>query len=330
MLPRIGRRWRFQFTLRTLLLITAGCAGLLSWLAVSIARDRQRSAALEQLSAAGADFATEWRGPAWLKAPMEWAGYTPFRATVGVRFRSAKLVTESALSALEQFPEMSRLWLTDIDAEGPAERFTDEHLKHIQSLRNLIFVWINSREITDEGLENLHGMSKLQRLDLDRTRVRGSGLSWLTCERELTRLSLDWTLLDDNGMEQVGRFTRLKQLRIGSNQVTDAGMSHLAKLSDLESLVLCADRVSEKGVESLYALHNLEALGMDLSPFSPAAIASLRKALPLVNSSAWDSPEPIDDNQAPESTFQAAPPITRSDADRRGTESSGANPFYQE
>lgn len=99
-----GRR-RLQFTLRTVFVVTTILALLLSWLGVSINKDRRRAAAIEQLYAARAHVETEWRGPGWLAVPMGKLGYTPFRRVLGVGFYTPKPSAET-LALLHLFPEM--------------------------------------------------------------------------------------------------------------------------------------------------------------------------------------------------------------------------------
>ncbi len=116
--PKSNRRW-FQFRLRTLLLVTAGCAVVLAMWTTYLSPYRAQHRAIAALTELGAVVTTEPAGPAWLR----------------------KLVGDEYLVNLTfvSFPFDS----------------TDSDLKHLKGLNNLEVLWSGGTPVSDAGLNTL-------------------------------------------------------------------------------------------------------------------------------------------------------------------------------
>lgn len=192
---------RLQFSLRTMLLAVLVTVAVLGWLVWGICRERERTAAIDELQSNGVSVTSEWRGPIWLYKPLSAIGWLPFRHVV--RLESYNPSYADACMQLERltlFPEIEILAFRQPRSEG--KWLSDDDLCELRVLQNLRCLHLEGKQITDEGLRHLRGATRLQRLCLDRTSIRGEGLAHLTCDKELTELRLRNTLLDDRGMAE--------------------------------------------------------------------------------------------------------------------------------
>ncbi len=213
-------RCRFQFTVRSLVVLVVAVAVPCCWLAVKLRKaERQRQAveAVEAMREAGGwvmyDYEFDESGvytgrkaeppaPAWLR---ELLGVDFFADVVGVH----------------------SLYATELGDVGL------EHFKELTELRHLML--FRDTQVTDVGVEHLKSLTKLE------------------------MLSLQATQLTDNGLEQLKGLTKLEWLDLSSTRVTDAGLVHLKGLTRLERLDLSDTRVAEEGIEELRkALPNCE------------------------------------------------------------------------
>jgi hypothetical protein len=143
-------RWRFQFGIRSLLILTVVVALPCSWLAVTMRQaKRQREAVVGIESAGGKVQWSKSSGLAWLRSLL---GDAFFRYVASVILLDNENVTDHGL----------------------------EHLKELSQLESLD---ISFTKVTDDGLKNLKGLNNLQELSLVFTRVTdaGPGLSSFQC-----------------------------------------------------------------------------------------------------------------------------------------------------
>jgi hypothetical protein len=188
-LPKRKRRW-FQFSVRALLVLTAGCAVVLAvWRAhVRPYYEQQRAiAALTKLRGRSV-ITTAPARPAWLGKVV---GEEYFVRVVEVKFRGS--ITDEDLQHLKGLVGLQTLdlWGTPVRGEGLAR------LKGLKDLQNL-YLW-NAR-ITDAGLEHLEGLSSLRSIDCWGTRISDAGLEHLTGLRKLETLYLWETDVTDAGV----------------------------------------------------------------------------------------------------------------------------------
>lgn len=123
---------------------------------------------------------------------------------------------------------------------------TDDHLKSIVSLDDLVFLNASGTEIEGPGLSFLGRLPKLTTLDLRRTRVQTEALSYIgTCE-SLSALLLSDTNLTD---EHVGDFpflATLKCITLHRTSVTNEGFeSILRQAPNLEYVSIYDTEIDE-------------------------------------------------------------------------------------
>ena len=222
-------RWRFQFTIRTMLVLTVAVALPFSWLGVEMKKVREQAAVTAW---------TEREGGAWV---YDWRGGDP--GPSGMPRKSPELLR--ILLGEEFFAEIVCLYLLNMP------EVTDDDLPRLRVLTKLQELTLNGTLVTDAGLEHLAELTQLQLLSLDSTSVTDAGLEHLAELTRLQWLSLSGTKVSDAGLEQVGRLTQLRRLQLGGTKVTDGGLKHLVGLRQLQYLGLYNTKVTETGVKKL-------------------------------------------------------------------------------
>jgi hypothetical protein len=186
-------QWRFQFGIRSLLVLTVVVAIPSSWMAVEMERAKRQKEALAAIEEAGGSVGYEFytppsggnpRGPAWLRTPL---GNDFFNDPVG-----ASLIDDTEMERLKDLPQLQLLLLDH-------SRITDAGLASLAELSELQSLLLDKTPITDAGLEHLAGLSQLQSLSLDNTRVTDVGLVHLARLSQLRTLWLKNIKVTDSG-----------------------------------------------------------------------------------------------------------------------------------
>ena len=179
-------RWRFQFSLRSLLILAVIVALPCSWLAVEKEKGRrQREAvvAIEKRSGTVMWDDEEWACPAWLRRLL---GDDLFNSVVGVSFFDTR--------------------------NGDAE--LEQLLEHLKGLDQLQTLNLDNTPVSDAGLEHIKTLGQLQELVLAvaQVRVRLCCPSSPRCAQQAER-TMPWASLS------------LTTRSISSNRWTDFGYS---------------------------------------------------------------------------------------------------------
>ena len=235
-------RWRFQFSIRSLLALVLIVAIPCSWLAT------EKREAQEQWKAADTfedlDGTVNWdqpSAPLWLRSVL---GDYYFRNVVKVAFFSAP-VTDAGLANVEKLSQ-----LEELDLGGT--RVTDVGLEHLTSLSQLHVLALNATRVTDAGLERLKELRRLKWLWLDDTQITDAGLEHLEGLSQLRLLSLNRTRVTDAGLVHLKDLSQLQSVWLAGDKITDAGLEYLAALKQLRSLDLANTRVTAAGVKRLH------------------------------------------------------------------------------
>ncbi len=174
------RRW-YQFSLRTLFIITTLFAIPCSWYAYEMNEAAKRRAAIEKIEKLGGEViyydATD---PFTSLEPARW--YSWLRRLHG----DVHLGNVTAVA-----------WLS------PAKHVTDADLVHLKGLTNLTDLWLDYTQITDAGLVHLEGLTNLEELFLHGTQIGDAGLVHLEGLTNLTGLWLQDTQVTDEGVKKL-------------------------------------------------------------------------------------------------------------------------------
>ncbi|MGO9111573.1 MAG: leucine-rich repeat domain-containing protein [Thermoguttaceae bacterium] len=226
-------RRRFQFSVRSLLVLVVVVAMPCSWIAVEIRATKKEREAIEAVRKAENwvfyDFemdASEKKmanpeppQPAWLRRLL---GDEFFCDVVEVH-----ATTNAAIKNVESFPELRTLFTySPASGDNPAE-VTDVALDRIGACSHLETLHLRHTSITDEGLRHLAGLTNLKHLDVQDTKIT------------------------DAGLENLQALSRLEILDIRSNDIADMGLKHLEGLRSLKLLTLFGTKVTDEGVRKI-------------------------------------------------------------------------------
>ena len=139
------RRRGFQFSLRTLFIVTLACSIPLAWLAAERRKNDKALADMKALEELGVS--------------IDFASSKPPRS----KWRQMVFGDESHLDVVRE-------------ASFDNPPITDAGLKHLNGLTNLERLWMNRTQVTDAGLENLKCLTKLEEWTLDIRQVTDAGL----------------------------------------------------------------------------------------------------------------------------------------------------------
>ena len=307
-------RWRFQFSILSLLLLPLVVAIPCTWLAEArtqrVAAEGIRNAGGEvvydyELDALADQLRREriWPGKAipvakpprltWLRKVL---GEDLFADVIWVSLDNSA-VSDAGMADLEGLPHLQNLVLRGLEVtdaklehlEGLTDlqhlvledvKVTDAGLEHLKGLTQLRWLFLSGTKVSDAGLENLKGLTHLERLDLSSTRVSDAGLGHLKALTKLAVLELKNTGVTGVGLEQLNGLPQLRSLVLSDTEISDAGLQHLEGLTQLHGLLLECNQVSDVGLEHLKRLRRLQWLDLRGTKVTDAGVEKLHKALP--------------------------------------------------
>jgi len=174
-------RWRFQFSLRSLVVLVVAVAVPLGWFGVKLREAERQRRAVEGIREAGGwvfyyddPWDNEGRRETKPKPPTP----TWLTELVGEDFCADVVAVSFSLldTGLEQHDEQAfllrRVYLLFLQPPNAG-------LEHVKGLKELKHLWLSDIKITDEGLENLIDLTKLGYLNLDGTFVTKEGVERL-------------------------------------------------------------------------------------------------------------------------------------------------------
>ena len=187
-------RWRFQFSIRSLLVLTVAVAVPCSWLAVDMKKVRDQHEMIWRLGG---------KAPHW----VDYAG--PPEPACLRRLLGGEFFTDVT-------------WLIFHDG-----KVQDGDLKCLAEFDRLVTLQLEGQPITGAGLKFLSGFSQLRELSLTRSQITDAGLEPIEGMTGLRRLLLDHTQVTDGGMKHLGGLAELEELWLVDTSVTDSGVKKL-------------------------------------------------------------------------------------------------------
>ena len=275
-------RRRFQFGIRTLLVLTLAVALPFSWLAVEMKKAREQRAAVDAIREFGYtayDWEFDAEGffltngqpalPAWLTDRVG----RDFCGTV-VSF-SGRQVDDATLERIKEFPTIRILRIGQT-------RVTDAGLEHaIGNLTQLDQLDLSNTKVTDAGLKRLASLTELTQLELRKTKITDTGLEHLRRLPRLQWLQLQGTRITDVGLEQLTQLSTLLGLYLDGTAITDAGLKHLTKIPELLILSLENTSVSNTGLRDLACCTKLVELNLARTKITDHGLQHLKALMTL-------------------------------------------------
>ncbi len=243
-------RWRFQFGIRSLLILPVIVAVSAAWVSVQKTQSRREQEAVVLIRKFGGKVL--WSkpiGPVWARGIL---GDDLFISVSSVNCDYTD-VSDAVLENLREFNGLKQLMLE-------CTQITDEGLENLTSLRQLESLSLNGTAVTDAGLERIKRLNKLQDLYLDKTNVTDEGLREIKGLAELRVLYLNETNVTDAGLRQIRGLTKLRSLSLVSTRITDDGLESLKGMAQLESLSLEGTQITDAGLRCLHSLSKLYSL----------------------------------------------------------------------
>ena len=189
--------WRFQFSIRSLLILTSIVAILSSRLAVEVKKAKKQLQAVEAIRKAGgvvyyfydkrdADgnefVGEEMPRPVWLQALVGKARV----CLVNFNDAAAK-ISDTDLKHVEELTDLQRLFLENT-------LVTDTGLMHIEGLSELTVLSLDGTPITDSGLGHIHDLPRLEFVTLTNTKVTGKGIEKLKRALPNCEIKFEWSI----------------------------------------------------------------------------------------------------------------------------------------
>ncbi len=201
-------RWRFQFSILSLLVLTVVVAIPCSWLAVARKQARQQRQVIAEILRLGGRVGYDYQ-------------FDPTGSWIG---GAAPLAPPCLRNLLGDDLFAHPAW---VFFAGP--KTNDPDLERLRGLSQLRWLILCDAKISDAGLGRLKGLTQLQFLFLSRTKISDAGLEHLEGLTQLQWLELDEAKVSDAGLEHLKRLTQLKELGLERTNVTDAGVRDLQK-----------------------------------------------------------------------------------------------------
>ena len=279
-------RWRFQYSIRSLLLLTLVVAMVCSWLAVAERQARKQREVVEEIRRLGGDVLYDYQldpsgnempgatqsAPTWLRKVLGDDLLTDVTTVLHGRRGAGDGRREIGDADLEHLKELRSLQCLGLELAT----VSDAGLEHLRELNQLKTLNLLGTHVTDAGLECLKGLRQLQWLDLNYTTVSDAGLRHLKGLVQLQSLHLSGTKVSGAGLEYLRGLTRLQCLDVSATKLGDSGLEHLRGLTEMQELDLGYTRVSDLGLKHLQGLPRLERLNLRRTMVSDAGLCHLR------------------------------------------------------
>ena len=210
-------RRRFQFSIRSLLLLVVVVAIPCSWLATEMNKARKQREAVEEV--------LKVRGEVWYDYQLDPSGcWIPGATPPGPPWLHALLGDDPLVDVTQV-----ALFESEINDAWP---------EHLKPLTKLVSLRLYRVPITDAGLAHLKWLPNLRCLDIGVTKVTDAGLKHLEALPNLESLKLEETNVTDAGLKHLKGLLKLKSLCLSRTRVTGVGLEDLAVLPDLRELDL--------------------------------------------------------------------------------------------
>jgi Leucine-rich repeat (LRR) protein len=285
----LRRRWRFQYSLRTLLIVVSIGGVLSGWIGSILLRAHDQRAVVKKIQALGGQVYYDYQqtearwgirlentppGPGWVRWML---GDDVFAYAEFVFFNSSQnTVKDKDLALLRALPRLKGVVLD-------SSRITDEGLEIVSNLPNLQEVNLSNTSITGKGLGQLEKAQKLENLTLSGVSVSDSTLEQIDKLKNLKSLQLVRTSVTDDGMAPIARLTQLKWLDLFQNGgLTYKALKSIGQITSLESLHIVGNSAIDRDLDQLKSLHKLKILSIISCSFNDGDLGILNEFKDLI------------------------------------------------
>jgi hypothetical protein len=253
-------RLPFQFSIRSLLVLTVAVAIPSSWFAVKMREAKQQRKTTDAILKLGGIVEYDY----YIDLPVRPAGKPPgppwLRRLLGPDFLDRVTTVylrggdDAELEALQDLPELLVLknFLLDPSTYWSC-KFTDAGLARLETLHRLDTLYLLGANFSDDGLAHLEGLHQLTDLTVGGPQITDAGLAHLDNLQELEDLDLQGDRITDAGLVRLQSLRKLRRLRLHCT-ISDEGMEHLMSLTSLTELISQGppdDRVQDRLYEAL-------------------------------------------------------------------------------
>jgi hypothetical protein len=177
---------------------------------------------------------------------------------------------------------------------------TDEDIKFLSGLPDLVGIGLDSTGITDIGLESYYGLKKVIRIEIGGTKVTEKGVKeLLTKHPEITDVIINDLPITDNIMHLIGRRgfiwaqrtkisdtglaffagKEIHTLRLDGTAITDEGLKNFAGTS-IYDLSLADTSITDTGLSNLSSMKRIDVLYLKGTAVTQDGIAAFQKSFP--------------------------------------------------
>lgn len=159
----------------------------------------------------------------------------------------------------------------------PQPGITDDNLSHINGIRTLEWLGLNSSQVAGPGLVNIQGMTALKRIDMHGCRsMTDEGLAHITNLPNLEWVIITHSLIDGSGLKFLKNLPKLRYLNLTNSKITGPGLDELADCPALDSLWLSGAPLRDEGLANLKNLKQLKFLYLNDTLVSGPGLENLK------------------------------------------------------
>ena len=177
-------------------------------------------------------------------------------------------ITYDSLQHLSQFPNLKKLYLTNIKASQTGLKYLGA-LTRLEELQiDRVVIDVNALKVDETELQHLSKLKGLKSLRLSNIQITDKGMKYLSDLTSLEELEIfsSKPQITDEGIKYLVNNKKLKNLSI-SAAITDDGIKSLAELKSLESIYLNDATVTQESLDKLYVqLPHLQLLRLESMP----------------------------------------------------------------
>ncbi|HUE72640.1 MAG TPA: hypothetical protein VMP01_17270 [Pirellulaceae bacterium] len=288
--PAKRRRW-YQFSLRTLIVMTVAVSVLLGLFAARLQRARKQAAAVARIQKVGGSVCYDFEvkrdtdgGWLWVdgsRSPipgvfLRWLGRDFFHDVLVADLREEDVPSAAdmrgAVRAAAELPQLEQFVLAYNSSYDGALGGTE--LDAIANCRRLKRLTLLGNAVSDDGLVIIAHMSGVSCLELPYSPITDQGLGRLRALSDLEQLDLRGTQVTGAGVHWP---PSLKKIDLSDSAISDASLAGLAHCRQLERLALADTRVTDAGLAHLSSLSKLRQLRLDGTPITDDGLMHLSK-----------------------------------------------------